>query len=103
MKSTVKEVLAKWRRDKAEKLAASLAFYSVFAIAPMMMFGLALSGYLAQRREAQDFMTAVAERLLGSRAAEALRPVLETGGRPHGASAFIGFLTLLFGASTTFF
>ncbi len=100
---TLMEVLAKCRRDKIEKLAASLAFYSVFAIAPMIMFGLALSGYIAERREATDFITAVAQRLLGARAAEALQPVLESGGRPHGLSALIGIATLLFGASTTFF
>jgi len=101
--SLLAEVVAKWRRDKAEKLAASLAFYSVFAIAPMMMFGLALSTYIAQRREATDFFQAISERLLGPRAAESLRPVLESGGHPRGSATVIGALTLLFGASSTFF
>lgn len=99
----LREVVEKWRRDKAEKLAASLAFYSVFAIAPMMMFGLALSTYIAERREATDFLQAISERLLGPRAAESLRPVLESGGHPHGSATVIGILTLLFGASSTFF
>jgi membrane protein len=85
--SLVRKVIAKWRRDKAELLAASLAYYSVFSLAPLVMLAVAISSLRAGAEESRRFMIEVASGFVGQRGAEALRPMIESAGRGRPRSA----------------
>lgn len=94
----------RWRRDRAGVHAASLAFYSAFALAPLVMFAAAVSSLYAGPFESRRFMLDLLRTLFGDGGTEAVRPMIDNAGElQRGAWAtLISFATLLYGASTLF-
>ena len=104
MFALLKSAAVKWRRDRAHVFAASLAYYSVFSLAPLVLFGVAVLSLRAGPLESRRFMLQVIDFLVGERGAEALEPIVAGAGtaqRDLWATA-LSFLTLLYGASTLF-
>jgi membrane protein len=90
-----------WSKHKAPRLGASLAFYTLLSLAPLLLVLVSVVGMvLGQQAAATDIIGQV-QALVGSQGAQAAQALLE-GSRntTHGiiATAF-GVLTLLFGAS----
>jgi membrane protein len=40
----LKETFAEWNNDKASRLAAALAYYTVFSLAPLLIIAIAIAG-----------------------------------------------------------
>lgn len=100
----VKTAAVKWRRDRAHIFAASLAYYSVFSLAPLVLFGVAVLSLRAGPLESRRFMLQVIDFLVGERGAEALEPIVASAGTAKGDlwATVLSFVTLLYGASTLF-
>src|SRR4051812_6948226 len=89
-----------WSNDKAPRLGASLSYYTVFSLAPVLLLVVAVAGLALGARAAQGKIVAQLSGLLGAEAAQAVQTILEKAGhRGQGVVAtVIGFVTLIVGA-----
>lgn len=93
-----------WWNDNTFRLAASLAFYTIFSIAPVLLIAVGSASLLFSRETAVNRVAEEMRRLVGEEGASALRQVLESSaGLGQGAWAItIGIATLILGASVVF-
>jgi membrane protein len=104
MFNLLKETLREWREDGANRLAAALAYYTTFSLAPLLVLIIAIAGLVGGREAAQTQTMAQVEDLLGAEGREFVQGMIESAGqRQTGLLAtFIGAVTLLFGALGVF-
>jgi len=93
-----------WSEDKASMLAAALAFYTVFSLAPLLVIATAIAGLTFGEEAVRDLIISQVTGLIGSDGAEAIQTMMINAPWPgkSTAAAAIGFLTLLIGASGAF-
>jgi membrane protein len=90
-----------WTKHKAPRLGASLAFYTLLSLTPLLLVVVAIVGLVFGHTTAQREIVQQVQMLVGVQGAKAIEALLE-GSRntTHGIIATIaGVLTLLFGAS----
>jgi membrane protein len=93
--------LAGWNKHNAPRLGASLAFYTLLSIAPLLLVLVSVIGLLVGGQRAQAEIVTQVHSLIGPQGALAVRALMEgSHNKTHGiiATAF-GLLSLLFGAS----
>ena len=85
---------------RAASLGASLAYYSMFSIGPLLLVAIAVSGLIFDESAARGAVRGQLSGLLGPEAARGIETMLAGAGRPaEGAFAtLLGVCTLLFGA-----
>ena len=99
MWSLLGETFAEWYDDRAPRLGAALAYYTVFALAPGLILIIALAGVVLGKEAAQGQIISQVEDLAGEAGAEAVRAAIESA-RNAGSSLLatgLGIVTLLFG------
>ena len=101
---TAAAVGREWSADRVPRLAAALAYYALFSIAPLLVVAVAIAGIVFGRDAAQGEVVAQFQGFLGRPGAEAVQDLLaSTGSAAAGAlAATIGLLALLLGASGVF-
>ena len=99
-----KRAVKGWIDDGAPTMGASLAFYTLFSLAPLLLVAIGLAGFVVGREEAQGVLLAQVGSLVGDQAAMAIEDLLDAaGGLDDGLlAASIGILMLVFGATTVF-
>jgi len=99
-----KETYHDWSEDKASRLAAALAYYTAFSVAPLLLLAITIAGAVFGREAAQGQVFGQLEGLLGAQAAEAVQTAIANSQSAGGGtiSAIIGILTLLWSASNVF-
>ena len=104
MLNLLKETVREWREDGANRLAAALAYYTTFSLAPLLVLVIAIAGLAGGQEAAQTQTMAQVEDLLGVEGREFIEGMIESASRPEtGLTAtFIGAVTLLFGALGVF-
>ena len=102
--SLLKNTGAKWQSDNTFRLAASLAFYTIFSLAPMLLIAVGIASLFFSRQTAVDRIVYELQLLVGAKGAEVLRQVLESAsGLGQGIWAIgVGVITLILGASAVF-
>jgi len=100
----LKNTAAKWQSDNTFRLAASLAFYTIFSLAPLMLIAVGIASLFFSRQTAVDRIVYELQQLVGDKGAQVIRQVLESaGGLGEGIWAIgIGIVTLIIGASAVF-
>jgi membrane protein len=100
----LKETLREWREDGASRLAAALAYYTTFSLAPLLVLVIAIAGLVGGQEAAQTQTMAQVQDLLGAEGREFVEGMIESASRPEtGLTAtVIGAATLLFGALGVF-
>ena len=90
--------------DKAQRLAAALAYYTLFSIAPLLLIAIAIAGLVFGRGHAQAQIVAQLRMLTGPAGSKAIEEMLISAAKPKAATLaiVIGFATLLFGAAGVF-
>jgi membrane protein len=93
-----------WIDDAAPSMGASLAFYTLFSLTPLLLVIIALAGFFLGRNEAQNLLIAQIAQFSGEKAAYGIEALLDAAGsRDGGPFAIIaGMVTLLLGATTVF-
>lgn len=93
-----------WWNDNTFRLAASLAFYTIFSVAPILLIAVGAASLFFARETAVDRVVQEMQRLVGEQGAVAIRQVLESSaGFGKGAWAItVGVVTLIVGASVVF-
>lgn len=103
LKELVTETYRCWSDHNAPRLGASLAYYSLLSIAPLMILVVAICG-LVFRQSAEQAVLAQTQEYIGSGGASALKMLLDNAHRPRAGivASIIAVVTLLFGASGVF-
>ncbi len=97
--SLLGETCVEWYEDRAPRLGAALAFYTVFALAPGLILIIALTALLLGKEAAQGQIIGQVEDLAGFAGAQAVQAAIESA-RHAGSSLLatsLGIITLLFG------
>jgi membrane protein len=101
--SLLRETVTAWQTHKAGRLAAALAYYSLFSIAPLVVVVVWVAGMIYGPEVADDVRTRLTA-AVGSQAAEAIQ-TLVTGVRRHPQTALETVIVvggLVFGATGVF-
>ncbi|NJM08435.1 YihY/virulence factor BrkB family protein [Candidatus Gracilibacteria bacterium] len=100
----LKQTFAEWNADKAPRLGAALAYYTVFSLAPLLVLAVAIAGFFFGQDAAQQEVLSQARGLLGEEGAGAVEQMIENANQPSSGvlATIIGIVTLLFGASGAF-
>src|SRR5215218_2894392 len=101
----LKQTFSDWSEDKAPRLAAALAYYTVFALAPLLVIAIAVAGLFFGREAATNQIGQQASGLLGPTAGEAINTMVQRANENKGGgiiASIIGLATLLFAASGVF-
>ncbi len=93
-----------WWQDNTFRLAASLAFYTIFSVAPILLIAVGAASFFFARDTAVNRVVGEMQRLVGDQGASALRQVLESSaGFGKGVWAItVGVGALILGASVVF-
>jgi membrane protein len=93
-----------WSEDNAASMAAALAFYTLFSLAPLLLVAISLAGLFVGRNEAQNALVSQLTLMVGEKAALGIETILDAAGTREGGAihALIGMLTLFIGATTVF-
>jgi membrane protein len=97
-------VITIWNDANASAMGAAVAFYTIFAIAPLFILVLALAGAIFGPEAAHRELFGQIEGLIGKNGAEAIQSILAAANQPKANlwATIIGFTTLFIGASSVF-
>lgn len=89
--------------DKVPRLGAALAYYTTFAVTPLLVLAIGLAGLLFEEDAARERVIGEVQRLAGADAGRAIQAV-ENSGSPtaHRIATAVGVATLLFGGLGVF-
>ena len=100
----LKNTFSEWSEDKAPRLAAALAYYTVFAIAPILVIAIAVAKMFGFSG-AQDEIIGQVSGVVGQQAGDAIRTMVENRGQSNSTNilaTIIGVVTLLVAATGLF-
>lgn len=101
----IKKTFKEWSEDKASRLAAALAYYTVFSIPPLLVVAIGIAALFTDRATVENQLVGQAGSLMGSQGAEAIETILdsaESPGRSELLPTIVGVVLLFFGASGVF-
>ncbi|HNT75972.1 MAG TPA: YihY/virulence factor BrkB family protein [Anaerolineae bacterium] len=100
----LKETLIAWQRDKASRLAAALAYYALFSIAPLLIVVIGITGLVFGERAARDEIAHQIEGFVGPELAAVIQMMIANLNHTPSsiAASLIGLATILLGASGMF-
>lgn len=99
-----RETLRDWMEDKALRLAAALAYYSVFSIAPMLVIAVSMAGLVFGEEAVRGQLDEQLRGYIGAQATEAVQTMVQGAAKPRQGiiGATLGFVILIVGASGVF-
>jgi membrane protein len=104
--SLLKQTFSEWLEDKVPQLGAALAYYTVFSLAPLVLFLLAIVGFLFHNDPAGAWrkMTEQMSYFLDKSAIDVVQGIAQKASQPNKGflATIIGILLALFGASGVF-
>lgn len=100
----VKETTNEWLEDKASRLGAALAYYTIFSLAPLLIIAIGIAGLVFGEEAARGQIVIQLKQTTGEPTASAIEELLknthETGG--SSLAAVLGLAIFLFGATGVF-
>ena len=96
------QTFTEWSNDKAPRLGASLAFYTLLSLAPLLIVLMAVAALAFGGDAVRGQLAWQIQDLVGREGARAIQALLQSSYKPATGitAAIIGFLTLLWGASS---
>ena len=100
----LKETGTAWDEDNVNRLAASLAYYTLLSIAPMIILAVATTGLVFGEDAARQHIAGELASVVGTGAGEAVQSIAQNAKTPGTGvlSVTVGIVVLLFGASGVF-
>ena len=100
----LKETVSEWSKDKASRLAAALAYYTVFSLAPLLISVIAIAVSVFGEEAARGEIVGQIQGLVGKDGANVIETAIENANKPDTGSiaSIISIIVLLFGASGIF-
>lgn len=102
--SLLKQTFTEWQEDKAPTLAAALAYYTVFSLAPLLIIVIAIVGLVFGTDAAQGQIVGQLQSLIGKDGAQTVQDLIVKSSHPNSGivATIVGVATLLWGASNVF-
>ncbi len=102
--SILKDAVQTWLDDNVPRMGASLAFYTVLAISPLLLIFIAIVGLIFGQEAASGHVVAQMEAMTGREAAKTIQEIIAAAQKPSDSlfAAFVGVLTLIIGTSGLF-
>ncbi|MEO9147088.1 MAG: YihY/virulence factor BrkB family protein [Ginsengibacter sp.] len=100
----LKDSLTGFADDKVMKMSSSLAYYTIFAMAPLLIIIISLSGIFLGQEAAQGKVYEQLVSFIGTNSASQLQEMIKNAslsGKSN-VAAIIGIVTLIIGATTVF-
>jgi membrane protein len=96
-----KNVVDGWLGAEAFTLAASLAYYAIFAIAPLLLISIYIASFFLDRAAATESITKEITSVIGPSGSDAIKQMLDAAGSapPQGWAGIIGLGVLLVAAT----
>lgn len=101
----LKETVAEWNEDNVPLLAAALAYYTIFSLAPLLLIAIAIAGTVLGEEAARGEITGQIQGAVGPVGAKAIEMMLQNASQPGSGgtiATITGVVFLLFGASGVF-
>jgi len=97
----LKGTMQKFSRDRCPRMAAALAYYAIFSLAPLLLLLIHLSGYFVDPEDLQGRLTAEMEEVIGREGAEAIQEMMAVRDEPAegGVGMLMGLAVLIFAAT----
>jgi membrane protein len=98
------ETFKEWNEDKASRLAAALAYYTIFSLAPLLIIAIAIAGTIFGEEAARGEIVGQIQGLVGKSGAEVIETAIENANKPATGmiASLISIAALLFGATGVF-
>jgi membrane protein len=103
--SLFKQTFSEFGQDKAPRLGAALAYYTIFSIGPLLLIAISVAGLVWGQEAAQGRIADQLRNVFGANTADAIQTMVAAAGdRKSGGiiATIIGIVTLFFGASGVF-
>jgi membrane protein len=96
----LKETYTQWSTAKPFQLAAALAYYTLFSLAPLLLIAIAVAGLVFGRAATEQQILTTLQGLMGPQGAQAIQGLLQSASTPTAGllATVIGIVTLLIGA-----
>jgi membrane protein len=100
----LKQTYIEWDEHQATRFGASVALYTLFSLAPLLILAAAVVALAFSQQQAQASIVGEARNLIGQRGADAVQSLLHSAQKPTSGffATVAAFVTLLFGASGVF-
>jgi membrane protein len=102
--SVTKQALGGWWNDNVPRLGASLSYYTLFALAPVLIIAIAIAGFFFGPEAVRGEVVGQIRGLMGEEGARAVQAMLEGAARPSASriATVAGILTFFLGATGAF-
>lgn len=99
----IKEAFSQWwNEDRPFELAAALAYYTLFSLAPMLVIAVSVAGFFFGREAAQNQIVETLSGFVGKDAGLVIQTMIENAGKQQTTDSIfamlVGVVLLLFGA-----
>jgi membrane protein len=97
----IKETFSRWSADGVPRMAAALAYYTAFSMAPLLILAIAVAGLVLGREAAQGKIVDQIGGLVGQQSAVAIQGMIRAAHRPTQGilASVIGIVSLIAGAT----
>jgi membrane protein len=101
--SLLKRTVAEWIDDEAPSRAASLSYYTVFSLAPLLLISVAIAGLVFGHEAVSGELARQLQGLLGTGGAQAIQEMMASASRTgSGVAAVVGIVLLVLGSTGAF-
>lgn len=100
----IKQTFSEYSEDKVPRLSAALAYYTIFAIAPLLIIAVAVAGFVFDKNQATQQVHSQLTTLMGEQGADAIQTAMVNANH-HGSgvtATIISIVILLIGATGVF-
>ncbi len=103
-KLLLKDAVRGWVEHRAQRLGASLAFYTTLALAPLSIIAVAVAGYFFGAEAARGEIVDQIDHLVGQQGAIAVEELIQKASEPHQSrlATVISIVLLVIGATGVF-
>lgn len=102
--SFIQEVLKEWNDDKAPRMAAALAYFTIFSLAPLLIVVIAIAGAALGQQAVRGELFGQISGVMGEETAGFVEEMVANARQPNQSAiaTVIGLVTLLLGAGGVF-
>jgi len=99
-----RQASSEWINDNAPRLGASVAFYTLLSLAPVIVIAVAVAGVVYGQEAAQGRLAKEIQGIAGTEVARTIQEIIRGAYQPRTGviATLLGLVTLLFGASSVF-
>src|SRR5262245_51761838 len=99
--AVIKDAAAQWWNDKAPRLGAALAYYTVFSLAPLLVISIAVAGMVFGQEAAEGRISQQMAGLVGPEGGKAIEAMVESASKPSNSivGTILGVIMLLVGST----